>query len=143
MLSRASHFHASSAFLLAVLSVLIRPCAPAFCSGLWSVLSSSECPLAPDAIERLGRALEEELAGQTLAARAIEKAVVRNIKRHSNHDSSWTGLLTGLPHSIEQKIDKNSAPSSSARPLMMHFTGPTVRFTSSPFSPAPAHVSRS
>ena len=79
--------------------------------------------------------MEEELAGQTLAARAIEKAVARNIQKHEIKSTtiwneigsaaeSTVNLVKGFPHSIERRIDKWSQ-AAKMRPLFMHFSGPT------------------
>jgi hypothetical protein len=115
-------------------SQLFPSCDTAYCYSTWYHLSSS-CRLADDAVARLSRALEEELAGQTLAARAIEKAVARNIQKHETKPATiWNDMTSaaeravdivkGFPHSIEHRIDKRSQ-AAKMRPLFMHFSGPT------------------
>jgi hypothetical protein len=121
-------------FIFCSFSQLLLSCETAYCYSAWYPLSSS-CHLADDAVARLSRALEEELAGQTLAARAIEKAVARNIQKHDTKASSvWNeienaaesaaNLLKGFPHSLEQRIEKKFQ-ATKMRPLFMHFSGPT------------------
>ncbi len=121
-------------FIFCSFSQLLLSCETAHCYSAWYP-SSSSCRLADDAVAQLSRALEEELAGQILAARAIEKAVARNVQKHEIKPTTvWNyvgsvaenaaDILKGFPHSIEHRIDQKSK-AAKMRPLFMHFSGPT------------------
>ena len=124
--------------IIFVISELAHPCrawfglktyaSAASCSN-WNPLSP--CTLAADPLARLSKALEEDLAGQTLASRAIQKAVAMNVQKYENKPSSTLSILEdtknfvlGFPYSWERDIEQR-ANASKMRPLFMHFSGPT------------------
>mmetsp|Transcript_47727 Transcript_47727/g.119254 ORF Transcript_47727/g.119254 Transcript_47727/m.119254 type:complete len:445 (+) Transcript_47727:24-1358(+) len=126
---------------------------PAFCPT-WNPMHT-ECPLASDVLEKLAFSLEHEVAGQTLAARAIEKAMARNVHRCMHaadsslakvygamseasllkiYESATDAAVTvgqsvmSLPQSLEKlsaELFKATTHDGKPRPLFMHFSGPT------------------
>jgi len=85
------------------------------------------CPLAEDAVQRLEKNLDDRVAGQMIARRTIEKALSKNIQRHSNFTKeAWNPYWQSMADSIySPRGDAKAGDKVPPRPLFLHFSGPT------------------
>jgi len=93
----------------------------------WSPLAQSACPLAENAIAQLEELLDSRLAGQTLAALAVRKALAQSVERYAKARIRKRDMLAsyvlGFPHSILNEQEKRST--TRRETLFLHFSGPT------------------
>lgn len=103
----------------------------AFCAT-WNPRTQAACPLVADPVDRLSALLDEHVAGQHLATRAIRKAVAKNIRQHKSHSEGPHSVVEGVadillsfPYSTEVRKKHKEADSLEKSTLLMHFSGPT------------------
>jgi hypothetical protein len=131
-------FRSAFFLILCILCLSFHFCNTTYCySASWNPLKP--CRLAENPLGRLSNALEDELAGQVLATRAIEKAVARNIQKHETGSTAmydiwqkYTNFMAGFPHTMEINIEQR-VNASKMKPLLMHFSGPTGELLSAVF----------
>jgi DNA polymerase III delta prime subunit len=95
----------------------------------WLPLSQSACPLEDDAVAKLEDLLNARLAGQTLAALAVRKAIAQNVERYRKgrvrKRDKLASYVLGFPHSIMHESNKTSKSTKRPETLFLHFSGPT------------------
>jgi len=103
-------------------SACALPSIPSYCST-WNPMEI-ECPINEDPMAIWDNLFQSKIFGQSLAGRAIHKALSRNIQKHSNYSKeNWNPYYVNMLSTFLVAYENPQA--LKARPLFMHFSGPT------------------
>lgn len=103
-----------------------------FCPA-WKLLSpvQAKCPLFRNGTSNLEAIIEQELAGQELATRAIRKALAKMFREYDEAvlNVGVKEMVMAFPYSLDimltNPIAQKTVGDIGTKPLFMHFSGPT------------------